>query len=381
MWIKSLEIKNFQCHDHLALDFCTGLNAITGESDRGKSAVIRALRWLIFNKPDGQQMRKHGSKETIVSAELDDGTIITRSRSSVTNRYTIKKKGGKETALDNFGVRVPEPIAEAFGIGTAKLSETMEVELSIGSQFDPPFMLYESGSVRAQMLGTLSKTALIDSTIRTINNEVRMRGRHANMIEESVKGIEAELAGFANLEDQHKRLTVIERDLKTLALLKDSVEHCAVMSAALINLNLSIAAREERLSFLTTLPDIDHLELVGRQLERSFMIHDRLGVLNQEMKVIQSTIDKIDAVTPEMMMRADALARVCDEVLIFQRRVQDWKKRYLENQENFKIVDEQVGMTIAMLIEMITREGKCPTCFREIDADALAIIEKELKEE
>jgi len=51
--IRSLEIENFQSHELTKLDLHKGLNVIVGPSDQGKSALIRALRWLCYNEPKG----------------------------------------------------------------------------------------------------------------------------------------------------------------------------------------------------------------------------------------------------------------------------------------------------------------------------------------
>ena len=51
--IKSLELFNFQSHAHTLIEFSDGVNIISGTSDSGKSAILRALRWVIRNEPSG----------------------------------------------------------------------------------------------------------------------------------------------------------------------------------------------------------------------------------------------------------------------------------------------------------------------------------------
>jgi exonuclease SbcC len=52
-YIKKLSLRNFQSHRETDLEFSPGLNIIVGPSDQGKSAIIRALRWLFYNEPRG----------------------------------------------------------------------------------------------------------------------------------------------------------------------------------------------------------------------------------------------------------------------------------------------------------------------------------------
>ena len=51
--ITKIEIKNFQSHKDTMIDFDKGINSICGESDNGKTAIIRAIRWVIENRPLG----------------------------------------------------------------------------------------------------------------------------------------------------------------------------------------------------------------------------------------------------------------------------------------------------------------------------------------
>ena len=53
--IKSLHIQNFQSHKKTTLKFHKGINVVIGQSDSGKSAIIRALNWTINNMFDHKE--------------------------------------------------------------------------------------------------------------------------------------------------------------------------------------------------------------------------------------------------------------------------------------------------------------------------------------
>ena len=54
-----LVIENFQSHEKTALEFCSGINTIVGSSNSGKSAILRALYWVVYNKPGGFGFSSH----------------------------------------------------------------------------------------------------------------------------------------------------------------------------------------------------------------------------------------------------------------------------------------------------------------------------------
>ena len=64
--IKQLNIHNFQSHEDSSLNFTEGVNVIIGASDSGKSAIIRALKFVVYNSPSGSDMRSWWGGETSV---------------------------------------------------------------------------------------------------------------------------------------------------------------------------------------------------------------------------------------------------------------------------------------------------------------------------
>lgn len=51
--VKSIDIENFQSHENTHIDFDMGLNIIIGESNNGKSSILRAMDWVVDNQPLG----------------------------------------------------------------------------------------------------------------------------------------------------------------------------------------------------------------------------------------------------------------------------------------------------------------------------------------
>ena len=60
--IKSIELQNFQSHVKTIIEPAGPgfLTVITGPSDSGKTAIIRALKWLLYNQPQGAEFTRTG---------------------------------------------------------------------------------------------------------------------------------------------------------------------------------------------------------------------------------------------------------------------------------------------------------------------------------
>ena len=75
--IERLEIKNFQAHETLRVVFDEHVTTIVGPSDAGKSAIIRALWWLVFDRPLGTAFIKDG-EETCSARLWADGKRLAK---------------------------------------------------------------------------------------------------------------------------------------------------------------------------------------------------------------------------------------------------------------------------------------------------------------
>ena len=74
--IKSLSIKNYQSHKDSYLEFSEGVNCILGGSDNGKTAIIRAINWIMTNRPLGESFRSNWGGKTEVELFTDDASIL-----------------------------------------------------------------------------------------------------------------------------------------------------------------------------------------------------------------------------------------------------------------------------------------------------------------
>ena len=122
--IKRLRIKNFQKHKSIDIEFDEHVTSIVGPSDTGKSALIRALKWVCSNKPNGNDFIRQGSKKCSVRVEVN-GHKITRSRGAE-NTYHLDKE-----VFHAFGNNVPKEIEHVLRMD----------EINFQGQHDSPFWL------------------------------------------------------------------------------------------------------------------------------------------------------------------------------------------------------------------------------------------------
>ena len=379
MWIKKIHLHNFQCHSDLSYEFSPRVNAITGESDRGKSAIIRAIRWVIFNKPDGLSMRKAGTPQVMVSLVLDDDTIVTRIKSNAISRYTLEKPGQDTFVLDNFGTGVPAPIRDALNISPAKFGDNIEFELSIGAQFDTPFLLGESGITRSIVLGHLSKTGILDNATKRLGGEIRERGKFISLTKGGIDNNLKDLEAFADLPKEAERLEKIEQEIKALFALDKKKDFGIRIQTGLEQSIQQIAAHEVSIKALENIPNTTQLEAIALNTNRLMLIDSRLKTLQVSITTAEAAITKIDLLTPDVIGSMEKKAVDCVAAARFYDRTQEWKKRFTTNTTSAAETEAEFKKSVSQLVERIQEEKVCPTCLRELNAETLQQIQIDLE--
>jgi exonuclease SbcC len=223
--IKSLAIKNLQSHKDSMLVFNPGVNVIIGGTDSGKSAIVRAFRVVIDNRPSGDEFISNWGGQMELALTTDDGTTITRMKDKSYNAYLLMDQDIKEFVA--FKTDVPEEIRKALNIG----------EINMQRQFAGPFLLAEETSPGevAKHFNKVAKLDKIDEGVKNINSEIRKIEQNIKAYEMNIESSEKKLEDYDHLEKfeiEVDALEVLEKQYNTilrnqgslLALLDDLVD-------------------------------------------------------------------------------------------------------------------------------------------------------------
>jgi len=212
--IQRVVIENFQSHEYTDLRFGTGLNVIVGPSDQGKSAVLRAIRWALYNQPRGSAFVRVGATTCRVILTFSDGTEIIRERAGARNRYILRQPDTTEQVFEGFGANVPAEVQKAHGMPEIALDADRSVVLNLGNQLDGPFLLSDTGSDRARAIGRLSGVHIVDAALRLVQRDLNQVRRDARRLEGEVAQIDEQLVAYADLPEQE---AAVARAVEVLA--------------------------------------------------------------------------------------------------------------------------------------------------------------------
>ncbi|HLO03314.1 MAG TPA: AAA family ATPase [Symbiobacteriaceae bacterium] len=271
--IQRVVIENFQSHAKSDLTFGPGLNAILGPSDNGKSAVLRALRWALYSEPRGTEFVRFGARECRVTVTMSDGIEIVRelllnkAGTGGRNRYLLRRPGAEEQVFEGFGTEVPLEIIKAHGMPPIILDKDKRVMLNLGSQLEAPFLLAETGSLRARAVGRLLGVHVVDAADRGTQRDLKERKREAKTLQERVEVYTEKLQPFADLPAEEARLAEVERLMTEAHDTVDRRERLRTLRERWLGLQAERATLEGALASLQGIEEAEqrHQEALAQQ--------------------------------------------------------------------------------------------------------------------
>lgn len=423
--LQKLIVENFQSHKHTEVDFSPGLNVIVGPSDHGKSALVRALRWLFFNEPKGADFIRAGARTCRVTVEMDDGTRITRLRTAGgRNRYVLKKTGEEEKVFEGFGNEIPQEIAEASGMRKVVIDDRNRMELNFSGQLEGPFLLSENGAIRAKVIGQLGGVHILDWAQKSTATDLRRLREEESRLSASIRDLEEGLHAYDHLPLLEKRIKELESLVCEIEELSSTIEalaeiakqwrevDCALESVCRILELLSavdgveegiqkLEALEREYAVLVSLAeDFMRVEVYIQRAERVITKSEclselearleRLESLSKEFWELSGVVQEVDVVSKRQARCEYVLAKTerleegekylsrLDELLRLISSYYELLEAWLENRRDYQgaslAIERYQGEMKKYLEEyekVLSALGKCPLCFGELTADSI----------
>jgi len=220
MWIKRIEIKNFQKHKKLEVNFTESINVLTGLTDTGKSSIYRALEFVCgMSNISIKDLTKEGESETSVKIWISNGFQIERVRSNTINRYILSKEGCDDKVFDSIGKVVPEEICLALEMSLIEI-DNIALNLNFSSQDNLNFLLDRRiypASFSAKLFNKLTGNELLDSLFKECNRDNLKFNKELKQTEEKLVNQEEELVDYSQqYKESRKKCNLIKIEFEDI---------------------------------------------------------------------------------------------------------------------------------------------------------------------
>lgn len=165
------------------------------------STVPEAFLHTIRN-PDGSV--KEAVDQVKVSVTFDNGITVTKTRRKGKTTYT---HSAFPTAWEK--AEIPPEIKETLGLVKQQYGD-FETCLNFAFQLDAPFMLSESASVGAKVLGKLAGTEIVDKSISEVNKKTHQTRSDISYADKQIGEIDVSLTEYFDLDRFDAELKIAE---------------------------------------------------------------------------------------------------------------------------------------------------------------------------
>lgn len=279
--LESLELENFQCHEHVRISFDPGVNVIAGSSDAGKSALLRGILWLVTNRPQGLGFRnaRAGKGDLVEASIVLDGRKIARRRSEQVNEYLLD--GKSFVAMKND---VPTDIQAALNL----------LPVNIQTQFQPHYLLSASAGEVSKVLNESCDLSVIDSLLKGVKGIKTQSASEANRLTGEQKALEDEIQGL----DWVDAALVLQDTIQTKMYYRD---HAQSDCEALEKLVSGLEGAERHVKALSSVSgafeSLREVEAMFAELEQEKADSDALAILSARLLHAESTISRLRGVS------------------------------------------------------------------------------------
>ncbi len=348
--LQTLHITNFQSHKDTTLEFHPGVNIIVGASDSGKTSIIRSLKWLIWNRPGGDDFRSDWGGETSVEVIIDNLSI--RRSKDKENLYEIGSVAVQDhKALKAFGTKVPEEIQRVLNIDGTNLQK----------QFDAPFLISASPGEVAGYFNQIAHLERIDSSVSCVNGKITTLTAKQKVDKVTLEEDQEKLK-------QYDYLDKFEIDLEELEHLQ-STQTQQIVFRKQLNEHLQCMAEKGRM-----IRKQERITVLKKPVDLILTMYVGLGNMEEEHSELQSTLVSISLINRQskslskkisLQPKVEALLKLHEER---KEMVKNRRELRLDERELTEITKSQFEYEV-LIEEKETKFHKympdeCPLCGR-----------------
>lgn len=177
--IRSVELTNFQKHAKRLVEFDPQLTVLVGDNAAGKSTILRAIRWVVTNRPSIKEVVRWGNKVVKVTLRLSDHVVYREAgKTAGDSGYKV----GDGELYRAVGAGIPEAVSNALAMS----------EVNFQGQIDRPFWLSDSAPEVARTMNRVVDLDIIDTSLAHAEGECRRADAAVAGLESVLNGAEAE---------------------------------------------------------------------------------------------------------------------------------------------------------------------------------------------
>ena len=359
--IKTVQIKNYQGHNNTKIELCEGVNVIVGNNNTGKTAILRALNWLFFNRPSGGKIVNKSAGKTsdvYVGVDFYDGESAYLSKTVKTGKDGKKVVYSSEYSANGkkfsgFGNSVPDLVSYTMNMS----------EINIQDQLSGPFLVASSPGEIARTINRITKLDVSDDYIKSVNSLISSTNKELKVLVELENKAKISLNRYDGVDE--------------VGVILNNIEECD---------NDLNSLESDSIGIIDIVDDIDESSVVISEYSRYADAYDIVLMAESiEKDIIRKGSDA------DEIGKYISISNIYDYILSYSGKINDiidnadriqYDINNLEidadNLEYFIEIESDLSALYGLksdakseLSEYVKKENLCPLCFSVLDDKAV----------
>ena len=367
--IKNVTLTNFQKHKSLEVEFDKGVNVIIGGTDIGKTAIFRAIRWCLFNRPSGDKYINRKATFMRVVVTFDDGLKIVRERGTKENFYEAYDEfENRIIHLEGFGVGPIDSIVNLHGMKEVDFLGEKQ-NLNLCQQSELPFFLGETPTSKAVVIGKIAKTEKIDLAVKNISSDIRERQALYKEKRRKIIDINKQLAEIKGLKS-------MENAIKSAQKFVDKAKELEIKRNKISEIVNDLNNKKQRLiEFNKVIEWGDDLEELVKIIDESQALLSSSNKIRKTNDKLNKNLDRIKSINEVIELKdvielldndINSIAKLMDKsnsIDSVLKKINNLQSRY-DEMKNLIDKEEEINE----LANLITQMSELKTSFGNIKA-------------
>jgi DNA repair ATPase RecN len=284
--LNTIRVKNFQSLQDINLELGR-FTVIVGPSSSGKSAITRAIKAVASNSLDSDNITQ-GTKHSAISVTTDLGTVTIERNSGDSSAYKVTKVGSKESSYSKLNRQVPAEITEILGITPS----TKDVEsINFAGQHDAPYLLKDSSSNVARILGELTNVSTIFAAVKEASRRAKAASTMLNVRKKDLALVVTQISKYSAISVHAATITQAEIALVQATETDRKFTRLQTVLSTAEKASDALEAIKE----IPTMPDLGQLVETQAKLTRFLGLIQKLTVSAKNTTDSQASIQAADS--------------------------------------------------------------------------------------
>jgi DNA repair exonuclease SbcCD ATPase subunit len=368
-YISRIILENFQSYKYEEIDLKPGLNIILGSSDSGKSAILRAISFVLYNYPKNNTLIHQGTSEVKVTLEFSDGVSVTRIKDELgdKNAYVVSTADGKTITYDKVDKAIPEEVKKV-------LNNPPEDELngfiSYADQFSKMFLVDLSPTDLPRSLSILTGIEILEESAKELMSSYKSLEKQTRTEQNNYVKLLNELNSYSYIEEYSDKLENVTKKLKELNKLEKELSELSKYSFSgslttndndLMALNNGILVLDDLLNKIkkahATINEYDKLQIFNLVSKTKYIQQDII-FLENVLVSIKSSFDNIK-LTQSQIEEYTALCDIQNKIT----KIKNNGEKFTQEYKLLKSESEKTEKELEDYKQMLIDKGiRCETC-------------------